>query len=89
MRLTFSKRVRNFGTRLVRKLSEKDDKLVRSGPQATVLGISKCKIDRRRFRNVLEPLQTPKTAIKDEKSRILGPRGLGGGLVVSSVAPFS
>ena len=61
MRSTFSKRVRNFGTRLVRKRR----KFVRTDPHPIILGISKCKIDRRRSRNVMEPLRTPKTAIKN------------------------
>ena len=60
----FFEKISEFWDPTCPKIVRKRQTLVRTGPQATVLGISKCKIDRRRSRNVMEPLQTPKTAIK-------------------------
>ena len=46
------------------KMVEKRQKLVRIDPDPIILGISRTRNDARRVRNVMEPLQTPKTAIK-------------------------
>ena len=46
------------------KMVEKRQKLVRNGRHPTVFRNSKTRNDARRVRNVMEPLQTPKTAIK-------------------------
>ena len=47
------------------KIVQKRQKLVRIDPHPIILGISRTRNDARRVRNVMETLQTPKTAIKN------------------------
>ena len=56
---------------------EKRQKLVRTDPHPIILGISRTRNDARRVRNVMEPLQTPKTAIKKIKIKDFGVSDLG------------
>ena len=56
-----SKRVEKLGTRLV----QKSRKFVENGRHPAILSNSRTKNDARRVRNVMEPLPTPKTAIKN------------------------
>ena len=46
------------------KMVQKKEKLVRINPHPIILGISRTRNDARRVRNVMEPLQTPKTPMK-------------------------
>ena len=54
---------------------KKTRKMLRTGPLATDFGIYRWKIDPRRSRNVMEPLPTPKTPVKNSKTLILGSVG--------------
>ena len=47
------------------KMVQKGQKLVRIDPHPIILGISRTRIDPRRSRNVMEPLQTPKNPVND------------------------
>ena len=78
LRLTFSKRVRNFGTRLFQN-GRKKTKKIRNGRHPTVFRNSLTKNDARRVRNVMEALRTPKTAITKIKIRDFGVSGVQGG----------
>ena len=69
----FSKRVGKLGTRLF----QNGQKMVQNGRHPTVLSNSRTKNDARRVRNVMEPLQTPKTAIKKIKIKDFGVSDLG------------
>ena len=47
------------------KMVQKRQKLVRINPHPIILGMSRTRNDARRVRNVMEPLRTPKTPIKN------------------------
>ena len=64
MNVDFFEKSSDFWDSTFPKMVEERQELVRSDPHPIILGISKCKIDRRRSRNVMEALRTSKAAMK-------------------------